>query len=163
EDARVHAAQAVRLVDHAPVDEAGRDARRLMGIAVGRFSGHYLTERLHSLIPLPPGEAAVQIVGAGEANLQAIGSVANVTLALVDTKDAIRLEGLDGVGREIARRCLAKLARNPRLGADAGEVGRGAKEIAAQLERELDDLGRRAFRVLEIPPAHAEIVRLVGR
>jgi ribonuclease Y len=163
EDARLHAAQMVRAVDHAPIDEAGRHAKRVMGIAVGRFSGHYLTERLHSIIPLPGGAAAEAMLGPGEANLQAIGSVAGVTLALVETRDAIRLEGLDGVGREVARRCLARLTRSPHLGADPAEVTRGAREIAAGLERELDDLGRRAFRALEIPPAHAEIVRLVGR
>jgi ribonuclease Y len=134
-----------------------------MGIAVGRFSGHYLTERLHSIIPLPAGAAAEAMLGPGEANLQAIGAVAGVTLSLVETKDAIRLEGLDGVGREVARRCLATLARNPSLGAVAAEVGRGAREVSRKLDIELDDLGRRAFRVLEIPPAHAEIVRLVGR
>jgi ribonuclease Y len=166
EDARMHAAQAVRAADHAPVDEAARDAKRVMGIAVGRFSGHYLTERLHALIPLPPGlapEAASSILGPGDANLQVIGGVAGVTLSLVETRDAIRLEGLDGVGREVARRCLARMLRNPRLGADPAEVERGAREISKQLDVELDDLGRRAFRALEIPAAHAEIVRLVGR
>jgi ribonuclease Y len=163
EDARMHAAQAVRAADHAPVDEAARDAKRVMGIAVGRFSGHYLTERLHALIPLPPGLAAEAVTGPGDANLQAIGGVAGVTLSLVETRDAIRLEGLDGVGREVARRCLARIMRNPRLGAEAADVERGAREISKQLDVELDDLGRRAFRALEIPPAHAEIVRLVGR
>jgi ribonuclease Y len=166
EDARVHAAQTVRSADHGPVDEGGRAAKRVMGIAVGRFSGHYLTERLHSLIPFAPGltaEAVGSILGPSDANLEAIGAVAGVTLSLVETRDAIRLEGLDGVGREVARRCLARMMRNPRLGADAAEVQRGAREIVKQLEVELDDLGRRAFRALEIPPAHAEIVRLVGR
>jgi ribonuclease Y len=166
EEARMQAAQSVRAADHAPVDEASRDAKRILGIAVGRFSGHYLTERLHSLIPFGPGvtaEAVNSILGPGEANLAAIGGVAGVTLTLVETRDAIRLEGLDGVGREVARRALARLVRNPRLGAEAAEVERGAREISKQLDVELDDLGRRAFRALEIPPAHAEIVRLVGR
>jgi ribonucrease Y len=166
EDARMHAAQTVRAADHAPLDESARAAKRVMGIAVGRFSGHYLTERLHSLIPFAPGtpaESIEAILGPAEANLHAIGAAAGVTLSLVETRDAIRLEGLDGVGREIARRCLAKLMRNPRLGAEAAEVERGAREIGKQLDVELDDLGRRAFRALEIPPAHAEIVRLVGR
>jgi ribonuclease Y len=165
EDARMQAAQSVRAADHAPV-EASRDAKRIMGIAVGRFSGHYLTERLHSLIPFGPGvtpEIVSSILGPGDVNLAAIGGVAGVTLTLVETRDAIRLEGLDGVGREIARRVLARLVRDPRLGAEAAEVERGAREISKQLDVELDDLGRRAFRALEIPLAHAEIVRLVGR
>jgi ribonuclease Y len=163
EDARLHAAQSVRAVDHAPIDETSRAARRLMSISVGRFSGHYLTERLHSLIPLPSGPAVEEIIGVDGVNLQAIGGVAGVTLTLVETRDAIRLEGLDGVGREVARRVLARLTKEPSLGAEAAEVERGAREISKKLDRELDDLGRRAFHVLEIPAAHAEIVRLVGR
>ncbi|MDB4980672.1 MAG: metal dependent phosphohydrolase, partial [Myxococcales bacterium] len=166
EDARLHAAQSVRAVDHAPADETSRTATRLMGISVGRFSGHYLTERLHSLIPLPSGltaETANLILGVDGANLLAIGGVAGVTLTLVETRDAIRLEGLDGVGREVARRVLARLTKEPALGAEAAEVERGAREISKKLDRELDELGRRAFHVLEIPAAHAEIVRLVGR
>ena len=55
EDARLAAAQLVRMADQAGLDDAGRRAKRVMGIAVGRFSGHYLTERLLSMLPLPQG------------------------------------------------------------------------------------------------------------
>ena len=34
-------------------------------------------------------------------------------LSLADTGDSVRLEGQDGVGREVARRTLAKLAKRP--------------------------------------------------
>jgi ribonuclease Y len=163
EDARLHAAQTVRAVDHAPIDEAGRLAKRVMGIAVGRFSGHYLTERLHALVPLPGGAPAEALIGKDEANLHAIAAVAGVTLTLAETRDSIRLEGLDGVGREVARRCVARLLRQPRLAADPTDVTRTARELAAGLDRELDELGRRAFAALEIRVAHPEIVRLVGR
>ncbi|HVR64524.1 MAG TPA: HDIG domain-containing protein [Polyangia bacterium] len=166
EETRLGAAQLVRSVDQVPPDERSREAQRIMGIAVGRFSGHYLTERLLSTVPLPVGPAAEAIVGREEANLRAIEAVAGVKLTLLESRDAVRLEGLDGVGREVARRSLARLGRAPAGAAvitDAGRVGAAAREIAAQLDRELFDLGRRAFADLEIPAAHAEIVKLVGR
>jgi len=47
--------------------------------------------------------------------------------------------------------------------ADPAAVAKAAKDIAQTLDRELMDLGRRAFANLEIPLAHAEIVALVGR
>jgi len=47
--------------------------------------------------------------------------------------------------------------------ADPANVAKAGRDIAQTLERELMDLGRRAFTNLEIPPAHAEIVALVGR
>ncbi len=163
EETRRLAVRSARAISEAAVETATRRAKRVMGIAVGRFYGHYLTERLHAVVPLPPGAGAAAITGADDANLRAIEAVAGVTLAINEPRDAIRLEGLDGVGREVARRVLARLQRQPALASDPEKVTLAAREVAAALERELDDLGRRAFTMLEIPPAHAEIVRLVGR
>jgi ribonucrease Y len=163
EETRVVAARSARSITEAAVEAATKRAKRVMGIAVGRFYGHYLTERLHAVVPLPPGGTAGAITGPDDANLRAIESVAGVTLAINEPRDAIRLEGLDGVGREVARRVLARLQRQPALGREPAAVAQAAREIAGGLDRELDDLGRRAFQMLEIPVAHAEIVRLVGR
>jgi ribonuclease Y len=132
-----------------------------MGIAVGRFSGHYLTERLLSIVPPPAGVAMEQWVGKDQANLRAIEQFANVTLGVTEEGSAVRLEGLDGVGREVARRALTWVGRHPRGTSDA--VIGATKDIAATLDRELIELGRRAFATLEIPVAHPEIVALVGR
>jgi ribonuclease Y len=163
EQARMVAARAERAAGELASDGGGKVGKRIMGIAMGRFYGHYLTERLSSFVPLISGPGAEVIIGAGEGNLRAIEAVAGVTLALGEHRDAIRLEGLDGVGREVARRVLARLQRDPRLAADPNQVTRIAREIASRLDGELAELGRRAFAVLEIPVAHPEIVGLVGR
>ncbi|HET6150741.1 MAG TPA: Rnase Y domain-containing protein [Polyangia bacterium] len=163
EEARMAAAQLVRAADQVPVDDAGRRAQRVMGIAVGRFSGHYLTERLLSNLPLPQGAAADALIGRDEANLRAIEEVAGVKLSLSDARDAVRLEGLDGVGREVARRCMTWLGRNPDAAGDAARVGQTARDISGELGRELIALGRRACATLQIARPHPEIVDLVGR
>jgi ribonuclease Y len=162
-EARVMAARTARVISESAVESATKRAKRVMGIAVGRFYGHYLTERLHAVIPLPTGAAGAALVGPDDANLRAIEAVAHVTLLINEHRDAVRLEGLDGVGREVARRVLTRLQRQPALAADPGKVTQVGRDVAAALDRELDDLGRRAFQMLEIPPAHADIVRLVGR
>ena len=163
DEARVVASRAARATAEATADGAVKGAKRIMGIAVGRFYGHYLTERLHAVVPLPPGEAGQALVGREEANLRAIEAVAGVTLVLSEARDALRLEGLDGVGREVARRSLARLQRQPGTARDPAAVTKAAREVATALDTELDDLGRRAFSMLEIPAAHPEIVKLVGR
>ena len=164
EQARVAGAQLIRAVDQSGSDpEQIRHAKRLMGIAVGRFSGHYLTERLLSIVPVPIGISLDALVGTEESNLRAIEAVANVKLTVTEGRDAIRMEGLDGVGREVVRRTLTWVGRHARAAGDTVAVTRAAREIAATLDRELFDLGRRAFASLEIPRAHDEIVGLVGR
>jgi ribonuclease Y len=163
DEARLAAARLLRGAAELAHDGAARPGKRLIGIATGRFAGHYLTERLLSVVPLGPPERNDALIGPEEVNLRAIAEVAGVTLSLTDRRDAIRLEGLDGVGREVARRTLARLGREPQLGADPAVVARTARAIATALGGELIDLGRRAFSTLEIPPAHPDIVSLVGR
>jgi ribonucrease Y len=164
EQARVAGVQLLRGLDQSGSDpDQVRRAKRVMGIAVGRFSGHYLTERLLSTVPLPVGIALPQLSGPDGANLRAIESIANVKLTATEAGDGIRMEGLDGVGREVVRRTLTSIARNLRTVADPAAVARVTREVAVALDRELLDLGRRAFAALEIPRAHDEIVSLVGR
>jgi len=160
ETARAAAAQLVRHAAEVGTDaELGRRAKRVMGIAVGRFSGHYLTERHHSVVPLPVRNGRPPV---GEDELGTIGALAGVKLTLNETQDAIRIEGLDGVGREVARRCLSRLLKHPAAGGET-VLARMAREAVAELDREVMELGVRAFSVLEIPRAHPDIVRLVGR
>jgi ribonuclease Y len=160
EEARAAAAHLLRQIsDGVTAPEHVRQATRVMGISVGRFSGHYLTERHLSLIPL--GEPRNGKPSVGEAELRAIEPVANIKLSFTDNQDAVRIEGLDGVGREVARRCLANLLRRPAPNPEV--VTRMARDVAAELDREILDLGKRAFSALEIPRAHPEIVKLVGR
>jgi ribonuclease Y len=159
EEARGAAAQLLRQIsDGVTAPEHVRDAKRLMGIAVGRFAGHYLTERHLSTIPFEPRNGKPPLT---EGDLRAIEPVANIKLSFTDGADAVRIEGLDGVGREVARRCLSNLLRRAAPSAEA--VTRMARDVAAELDREITDLGKRAFAALEIPRPHPEILKLVGR
>lgn len=141
--------------------EFSRHARRLLDIASQRYEGHYLTERLLSTIHLSPA-VATEIAGENGSGLELIGELANVKLVLADDRAAIRLEGQDSFGREIARRAIARFTKNPPRGGP-DQVRRAMQTITEELERETIELGRKAFRELEIPRAHPDIVRLVGR
>jgi ribonucrease Y len=164
EEARAEAAQAVRSIEQTAGDpEIGRRAKRLMEIAMSRYKGHFLTERGVSNVPLGEGVADV-LVANSERIMAALAEGSRVQLHLNETGDMVKLEGLDGVGREIARRALARLAR--KAGA-TDEAGRNpvawVDGIRTQLDEEIQGLGRKAFSVLQIPRAHAEIVTLVGK
>jgi len=160
EEARAAAAHLLRQISEGTTaPEHVRDAKRVMGISVGRFAGHYLTERHLSLIPL--GERRNGQPAVGEGDLRAIEGVAGIKLSFLEGEDTLRIEGLDGVGREVARRCISNLLRRPAPNPEV--VTRMARDVAAELDREITDLGKRAFSALEIPRAHPEILKLVGR
>ena len=133
-----------------------------MEIAAGRYQNHFLTERNISNIRIEPAVAEVLVADDGSVH-HAIEQVANVQLLLAEDHGAVRLDGLDGVGREVARRALAKLAKKPQAAAEArNQPQEFATKIRTQLEQEIRTLGKKAFQVLEVPRAHPEIVELVG-
>ena len=155
-DAKARAADELRRIDQSLADaEHGREAKRIMGIAIQRYQGHYLTERLQSNLLLPPGLGARLVP-----DLPVIQEISNVTLTLADDQSSVRLEGQDSFGREIARRAIRKLEKH---GTWKGEPRVAVEKIKEDLEREVVELGRRAFKELEIPRAHPDIVKLVGR
>jgi len=161
DDARADAQQVVRTVDQNPNDpEWAQKARRIMGIAVHRYQGHYLTERLLSNIPLPPG-LAEQLSADGSTLLRALEEGSGVKLELAETGEKVRIDSGDGVAREIARRALGKLIKG--TAPKEKEPRRWVEAIGQHLDREIVELGRRAFTELEIPRAHPDIVKLVGR
>jgi ribonuclease Y len=159
EEARSDVARALHEGDQALADSASQDARRLMTIAAERLTGHYLTERSMFHTSLNPGEADA-LRGPGGAYVEAIEAATGATLAFSETGDALRIEGPDGVAREAARRALQRFARQPQPVANPQKL---AQQVTADLDREIDTLGRKAFDQLKIPRPHAEIVKLVGR
>jgi ribonucrease Y len=160
DDARALAAQTVRnAAEGGSPTEVARGAKRLMGISGGRMSERFFSERAQSVISLPENRSERAAITADD--LKAIEGVAGVTLTFTDEGDGIRLEGLDGVGREMARRCVARVLRKPGLRGDA--FAKAAREITGELEREILERGQRGFAMLRLERAHPEIVKLVGR
>jgi ribonuclease Y len=161
DDARADAAQLVRQAEANPADpEWGQKAKRIMGIAVHRYQGHYLTERLLSNIPLPPGIAG-ELADKDGLLLHAIETGSGVKLELAETGERVRIDSGDGVAREIARRALARLIKGT-MPKDK-EPEKWVQGLGQHLDREIVDLGRKAFAELAIPRAHPDIVKLVGR
>ena len=159
DEAKSQADERLRQIEAGANDaERGREAKRVMGIAMQRYAGHYLTERMLSNLPLLPG-LADRLLGAERVNLPVIEEISNVKLTVADDGTAVRLEGQDSFGREIARRTVAKVAKH----GWKGDPRKMVEQIKEDLEREVFDLGKRAFKELEIPRAHPDIVKLVGR
>jgi ribonuclease Y len=160
EEARTLGAQLVRNASEgASVAEVARGAKRLMGISAGRMADHFFSEPAQSLILLPEGRGERPPIGAEE--LKLVEGVAGVNLAFTEEGDAIRIEGLDGVGREVARRCVGRMLRRPGLRGTA--FAKVAAEVAAEVDREVVEFGQRGFAMLKLERAHPEIRNLVGR
>jgi ribonuclease Y len=161
--ARAIAAAKLRAVNEGAADPAfDREAKRTLEIAAARYQNHFLTER--SISNIRCGNPIVELLLAdGGALHAAVQKAANVQLIVSDDRDAVRLDGLDGVGKEVARRALAKLEKKPESIAEAkAEPEAWAQRFRDTLTQEIRGLGKKAFQVLGIQKPHPEIVELVG-
>ncbi|HEY5920166.1 MAG TPA: Rnase Y domain-containing protein [Kofleriaceae bacterium] len=163
EDARAKAAALVRNAEQATTDPAhDREARRVMEIAAARCSMHFLTERNLSTLRVGPDIVSV-LLDSNAAIHGALERVAGVQLQINDDKDVVRLEGLDGVGREVVRRALSRMIKKPEtIDAARKAPDEWAAKAREHLEQEIRALGKKAFSTLGIQKAHPEIVDLVG-
>ncbi|HSD90482.1 MAG TPA: HDIG domain-containing protein [Kofleriaceae bacterium] len=163
EDAKAKAAAQVRFAEQNTTDpQHDREALRVMEIAAARCSMHFLTER--NLSTLRVGPDIVQILLDNNAAIHgALEKVAGIQLQINDDKDVVRLEGLDGVGREVVRRALARMIKKPETIDNARkDPEQWAAKAREHLEQEIRSLGKKAFSALGIQKAHPEIVELVG-
>src|SRR5690606_30927784 len=152
DQARADAAQTVRAIEQNAGDpEWGRRARRLTDIALSRSKGHFLTERALPDVPIAPRAADRPHACPGPLP-PAPEADAHGQLLLHDSGEAVKLEGLDGVGRVVARRAASRLSRKPGAVEEAErDPAPWVAAIRTQLEQEIQGLGRKAFSVLEIP------------
>ncbi len=163
DDARARAAAQVRAIDQTGADPAHeREAQRVMEIAATRYHHHYLTERAQNNLRVGPEIVAI-LLDHGAAMHKALEAVSGLQLLVNDDKDAIRLDGLDGVGKEMVRRAIGKLVKKPESIDEARKDPEAWSAKAREhLNQEIRALGKRAFQILGIQKAHPEIVELVG-
>lgn len=161
EDARASGESLIRSASEGgSSNEVIRGAKRLMGIACGRIVDRFQSDRMSSVVMLPDTREKQKLL-ISETDLQRLAVATSMELSYTHEQDGIRIEGLDGIGREVARRCLLRMFRRGNGGNDS--IEKLAKETFLILDRETIDTGRRAFAILKIPVAHREIVALVGR
>jgi ribonucrease Y len=163
DEARARAAAALRTVDQTAADPAhDREAKRVMEIAAARYHHHYLTERAINNLRIGPQLVAI-LLDHDRALHGALERVGGVQLLVNETQDAIRLDGLDGVGKEMIRRAIGRLIKKPETLDDARkDPDAWATKAREILNQEIRALGKRAFQVLDIKRPHPEIVELVG-
>ncbi len=164
EEAHREAAQHIRNIEQsAGSSEHAREANRLMSVAVSRYQNHFLTVRSISNIPLERGVRGLLLADDSRL-LDVVAEAANTKLNMHETEDSLRLEGLDGVGREVARRALKALGKKPKaLAAAKEDPAKWVHQIRERLDGEIERLGKKAFKVLKVKIADPEIVTLVGQ
>jgi ribonuclease Y len=149
-----------RILDEAK-SRAEEKARQIISVAIQRYAGEHTFENSTSTVALPNDEIKGRIIGREGRNIRAFEAVAGVTILVDDTPGAVVISGFDPVRREIAREAMSRLIQDGRIHPTRIE------EIVAAVTQEMEEtvvrLGEEAVAKAGLPPAHPEIVKLLGR
>ena len=161
EEVRTEAGRRARLIEMEARQQAETQARKILSVAIQRYSSDTVGEITTSVVPIPNEEMKGRIIGREGRNIRALEAVTGVDLIIDDTPDAVTLSCFDPVRREIARLALTKLVQDGRIHpARIEEIVAKSKQ---EIEQEIREEGEAAAYEAVVPGLHPEIIKVLGR
>jgi ribonuclease Y len=161
EEVRTEAGRRARVIEMDARQTAETQARKILSVAIQRYSSDTVGEITTTVVPIPNEEMKGRIIGREGRNIRALEAVTGVDLIIDDTPDAVTLSCFDPVRREIARLALTKLVQDGRIHpARIEEIVAKSKQ---EIEQEIREEGEAAAYEAGVPGLHPEIIKVVGR
>lgn len=161
EEVRTEAGRRARIIELEARQVAETQARKILSVAIQRYSSDTVGEITTTVVPIPNEEMKGRIIGREGRNIRALEAVTGVDLIIDDTPDAVTLSCFDPVRREIARLALTKLVQDGRIHpARIEEIVAKSKQ---EIEQEIKEEGEAAAYEAGVPGLHPEIIKVVGR
>ena len=141
QEARTDAAGITRRLQEETRENAEREARRIITMAVQRYAAPQASEMMTCTVPLP--------------------SATGVNILIDDTPEAVVISGFDPIRREIARQALEQLVADGRIHPARIE------EVIAKVKEEMDvsirQNGEQAVYAARLQGVDPELIRQLGR
>jgi len=154
------AALARRILDEATQD-ADRQAKRVITMAIERIASNHVQAATSCTITLPSEDMKGRIIGREGRNIRAFEAATGVNVLIDDTPQAVVLSAFDPVRRELARITMERLVVDGRINPARieEEAGKAQQELDAMIQKAGDD----ALFELGVLNVRPELVKLLGR
>lgn len=161
EEVRGETGMLIRRLQEDAKESAERESKKILALAIQRFSGGHFSELMTSTVALPSDDLKGRIIGREGRNIRALEAATGVDLLVDDTPEAVVISAFDPLRREIAKQSLERLIMDGRIHpARIEEVVAKVKEEMAELVRVA---GEEAIYTLGIQGVDPDLVRTLGR
>jgi ribonuclease Y len=160
DEARHEAAKHIRLVEQEAREEADRQAKKIVSIAIERLAGEFVAERTVSVVHLPSDDLKGRIIGREGRNIRALEAATGVDLIIDDTPEAVVVSCFNPIRREIAKRSLERLISDGRI--HPGRIEEVVRKSEESVEESVREAGQKAILEVGIHGVHPELVKLLG-
>lgn len=149
-----------RIVDAAKAN-AESQARRIIAVAIHRYSGEYTFDSTTSTLSLPNEEIKGRIIGREGRNIRAFEMATGITVLIDDTPNAVVLSGFDPVRREIAKVAMQRLIADGRI--HPTRIEEVVEKSREEIEQVITAAGYEAQTKIQIPVFNQEITHILGK
>ena len=149
-----------RIVDAAKAD-AESQARKIIAVAIHRYSGEYTFDSTTSTLSLPNEEIKGRIIGREGRNIRAFEMATGITVLIDDTPNAVVLSGFDPVRREIAKVAMQRLIADGRI--HPTRIEEVVEKSREEIEQVITAAGYEAQTKLQIPVFNQDITHILGK
>ncbi len=141
--------------------QAAGESRRIITSAIQRYTAPGHLDRIQNKIPMP--NAATFSAWADPEGLaqEAFLDEIDCLLEAQEANLSLHIKGDNPLGREIARRTLRQIANRSIKQPD--QIRHFARHNKEEVDREVQNAGKRALKTLRLERVHPEILQLVGR
>ncbi len=149
-----------RLIEDAR-QNAEREAKRVVTIAVERCASNHVQSSTSSTVLLPNEDMKGRIIGREGRNIRAFEAATGVNVVIDDTPQVVALSGFDPVRRELARMTLERLISDGRI--NPARIEEEVAKVTSELDETIRQAGEEAVARLGLQKVHPEIIKLLGR
>ena len=161
QEARHKAAWLITQIEDEARQEGEARAAKIMSLAMQRMASDHVSEHAISVVPLPAEEMKGRIIGREGRNIRAFEAATGIDLVIDDTPEAVVLSGFNSVRREVARMALGRLVKDGRI--HPAYIEETVAKCRKELDKKMEEDGKRTIYELNIQGVHPEIAKLLGR
>jgi ribonuclease Y len=162
DETKMEASQISKAIVQGAKDHAEEKARRIIGLAIQRFSGEHTYEATTATITLNGDEEIKgRIIGREGRNVRAFEMATGVTVLIDDTPNTVVLSGFDPIKREIARESMSRLVKDGRI--HPTRIEEVVTKVTEENEYNLANVGEEAAQRAGVGTLSQDVLSVLGK